>query len=150
MMTILGNKLGISASVLALLVLSPLSETLEAAKDSKSFAVFMNESRADVQINVVSEDKRDKAVLPLRPGTIEGALFSGGHVELRTSSKDMVSGRLLFACPLPTAVSAPEFMEKSTQTFYFRIVGGKVILLKPTHLTSKERKWLKERTRQGW
>ncbi len=151
MMTIfLGNKLIMWASVLTILVLSPLSETLAATKDSKPFAVFINEGRADVQIDVVSEDKKDKAILPLRPGTIEGALFSGGHVELHTSSKNMVSGRLLFTRLLPTPMSAPEFMEKGTRTFYFRVADGKIVLVKPTDLTLKERKWLKERTAAGW
>jgi hypothetical protein len=148
--TLLGNKFSVSATALSLLVLSALSETLGATSDLKAIAVFINEGRAEIQVNVISADKKDKTILPLRPGTIERTLFVGGQVELRTSSKDIVSGRLLFTRLLPTPMTAPEFMEKGTRTFYFRVVDEKIVLMKPTDLTSKERKWLKERTKGGW
>jgi hypothetical protein len=147
---LLGSKFSMAASVLSLLVLSATSKSSGAIGDIEANAVFINEGRAEIQVNVISEDKKDKTILPLRPGTIERTLFAGGHVELYTSSKDIVSGRLLFTRLLPTPMTGPEFMEKGTRTFYFRVVGGKIILVKPTDLTSKERKWLKERTKEGW
>src|SRR5205085_8288054 len=151
MMTmLLGNKFSIATSVLSLLVLSATSKELGATGDSEAIAVFINEGRAEIQVNVISEDKKDGTILPLRPGTIERTSFAGGQVKLYTSSKDIVSGRLLFTRSMPTPTTAPEFIEKGTRTFYFRVVGGKIILVKPTDLTSKERKWLKERTKGGW
>src|SRR5436190_19930580 len=139
MMTILlGNRFSIAASVLSLLVLSALPETLGAIGASEAIAVFINEGR-EIQVNVISEDKKDETIFPMRPGTIERTSFAGGQVKLYTPSKDIVSGRLLFTRSMPTPMSAPEFMEKGTRTFYFRVVGGKIILVKPRDLISKER-----------
>jgi hypothetical protein len=143
-------KSGISASMLGLLMLGALSGTLATTPDIGAIAVFINEGVAEVQVNVISEDKSDETVLPMRPGTIERTSFTGGQVKLYTPSKDIVSGRLLFSLRLPSPTTAPDFFEKQTRTFYFRVAGGKVTLLKPTDLTSKERKWLKERAKQGW
>jgi hypothetical protein len=129
-----------------------LPEALSAPRDRKPFFVFINEGRAKIQIEVVSDDKNDKIVLPLRPEAIEGAVSPGGRGEARlyTSSKDMVSGRLLFTRSLPTPMTAREFFETKTASFYFRVVDHKIILVKPADLTPKERRWLKERTRGGW
>jgi hypothetical protein len=150
MTMLLGNKFNIAASVLSLLVLRATPKALGAIGDIEANAVFINEDRAEIQVNVISEDKKDKTILPLRPGTIERTLFAGGQVKLYTPSKDIVSGRLLFTRSMPTPMTAPKFFERSTRTFYFRVVGGKIILVKPTDLTAKERKWLTERTKRGW
>lgn len=151
MMTIVaGNKFRISAAVMSLLTLSAVSKTLATRQGIGAIAVFINEGHINIQVDVVSEDKKDKTILPLHPGQMERTSFAGGHVELRTSSKNIVSGRLLFTRSMPTPVTAPELMEKDTRTFYFRVVGRKISLVKPTDLTSKERKWLTERTKEGW
>jgi hypothetical protein len=127
-----------------------LPETSPATEPDKAIAVFMNEGHVPIQVNVISEDKTDETVFPLRPGQMERTLFARGHVELHTSSKDIVSGRLLFTRSMPTPTSAPEFMEPRTRAFYFRVVGGNISLVKPTALTAKERRRLGERTKQGW
>src|SRR5205814_9816672 len=92
----------------ALLTILILPEALSAPRDRKPFFVFINEGPAKIQIEVVSDDKKDKVILPLRPEAIEGALSPGGRGEaqLYTSSKDMVSGRLLFNRSLPTPMTA--------------------------------------------
>src|SRR2546423_14699530 len=150
MAIISGNKFWISTTVVSLLALSAVSKTLAARQDIGAIAVFINEGHTKIQVHVVSEDKKDKTTLPLHPGQMERTSFAGGHVELYTASKDIVSGRLLFARSLPTPVTAPEFIERDTRTFYFRVVERKIFPVKPTDLTSKERKWLKERTKEGW
>jgi hypothetical protein len=143
------NRIKVLVIVTGVLALCT-AETLGSKRGNKFFAVFINASRASIQIEVISQDEKDEAVLPLRPGAIAGAMFAKGHVELRTSSKDMVSGRLLFSCSLPSPESAPEFYERTTGTFYFRVVEGKVVLVKPENLTLKERKRIAELTKAGW
>jgi hypothetical protein len=139
-----------SVGVLSLLALSAASQAWGAIANTEAVGVFMNEGRAKIQVNVISEDRKDRTILPLRPGAIERTLYSGGQVELYTSSKDLISGRLLFTRSLPTPISASGFMEKGTRTFYFRVVDGKIILVKSSDLTPKERKWLKEKLKSGW
>lgn len=144
------NKFSFFGSVLSLLVLGALSVTLGATRESEAIGVFINEG-VEIQITVISEDTKDKIILPMRPRTIERAsLFTGGQAKLYTPSKNIVSGRLLFTRSLPTPSTSPDFMEKGTRTFYFRVVGGKIILVKPRDLTSKERKWLEEKRKEGW
>lgn len=150
MITNLRNQCKICASLICLAVLSSTAQILGTLQGNEAIAVFINEGRAGIQVNVVSEDKTDKTVLPLHPKQIERTLFKRGQVELYAASEDMVSGRLLFTQRLPTPNTAPEFMEKPTRTFYFRVADGKITLVKPVDLTSKERKWLKEKAKQGW
>lgn len=147
---IMTNKFSLLASVLTLLVLGALSETSGSIPDSEANGVFINEDRATIQVEVISEDKKDKTIMILPPEAIERTLFARGQVRLYTPSDNNVSGRLLFTRSLPTPMTAPKFLEQETRTFYFRVVGRKIILVKPTDLTSKERKWLKERTKYGW
>jgi hypothetical protein len=145
----LRNRFGIFPVVCSLLVVSAFT-ALGAKRNSTAIAVFMNEGGAQIQVNVISRDKTDKTILPLRPGAIERTLFTAGELELYTPSEDVVSGRLLFTLSLPTPATAPEFMEKGTRTFYFRIVDEKIKLVKARDLTPKERNSLAERTKRGW
>ena|SRR5438874_12685753 len=137
-------------AVFSLLALSAASQALGAIENTETVGVFMNEGHAKIQVNVISEDRKDRTILPLRPGAIERTLYSGGQIELYTSSSDLVSGRLLFTRSLPTPLSASEFMEKGTRIFYFRVIDGKIMLVKSSDLSPKERKWLRERTKRGW
>jgi hypothetical protein len=136
---------------LVLLALINRSETLGATRDVGASAVFINEGRAKVQINVISKDTREQGVMILPPRAIErSVLFAGGQVRLYTPSKDIVSGRLLFSRSLPSPTTAAEFLEKESRTFYFRVAGRKITLIKPTELSPKEKTWLAERTKGGW
>jgi hypothetical protein len=144
------NKFSLFGSVLSLLVLSALSVTLGATRDIEANGVFINEGHLRIQINVISKDRKETTIFTLRPGTIDRTLFAGGQVKLYTVSKDTFSGRLLFTRSLPTPLTAPQFLEQDTHSFYFRVVDGKIILVKPRDLTSKERKWLEEKRKEGW
>jgi hypothetical protein len=150
MMTVSPSHTKISAAVVWLLVLSALSEAPAAGRETGVIAVFINEAHTNVQIDVVSEDKKDKTILPLHPRQMERTASSRGHVELRTASKDIASGRLLFSRSMPTPISAPDFMERRTRTFYFRVVDAKILLVKPKDLTVEERRRLDERMKEGW
>jgi hypothetical protein len=129
---------------------SAFTASLGAKPADEAIAVFMNEGSTPIQVNVISRDKTDKTILPLRPGAIEHTLFSGGEAKLYTQSEDVVSGRLLFTLLLPTPMRAPEFMEKEARTFYFRVVDDKIKLVKASDLTPKERKRLAEKAKRGW
>jgi hypothetical protein len=150
MITVPRSKTRRFAAVASVLVLSTVSQGSAARQDITAIAVFMNEGRTNIQVDVVSEDKKDKTILPLHPGQMERTSFSRGHVELHTVSTDIVSGRLLSSRSMPTPISAPEFMEPRTRTFYFRVVGAKILLVKLTDLTAEERRRLDERTKEGW
>ena len=150
MITVSAIHAKVAAAVASLLVLSGMSEASAAGQETGAIAVFMNEGHTNIQVDVVSHDKKDKTILPLHPRQMERTSFSRGHVELHTASKDIVSGRLLFSRSMPTPISAPNFMEPRTRTFYFRVVDTKILLLKPKDLTVEEKRRLDEKTKEGW
>jgi hypothetical protein len=138
-------------TALGLLALVALSETLGAVRDTDATGIFINGSHVKIQVSVVSKDEKEAGEMVLPPEAIErSVLFAGGRAKLYTPSKDVVSGRLLFTLPLPTPTTAPEFFERSTRRFYFRVIDRKIVLVRPGDLTSKEKEWLRERTRAGW
>ena len=63
-------KAKISAAVASLLVLSAVSQGSAARQDITAIAVFMNEGRTNIQVDVVSEDK-NRAYRSKRRSTID-------------------------------------------------------------------------------
>jgi hypothetical protein len=104
---------------------------------------YLNEGRSLIEIDLVSKDGRETTNIPLPPGRIDHAAIGEGQTRIYTPAEEIAKRRLLSTIPTPTLRTAPEFFEKETRTFYFRITEGKVILVKPRDLTASERKRLK-------
>jgi hypothetical protein len=138
------SKLRLCVWLLSVLVLSTRSKASPAPLGDQVYGVFFNEGRSAVQLNIINLKKKSAGIGSLSAGeTTIIDLRNGDEARVYTPSKDMLSGRLLSTCPLPIPSSSPEYFENATRTFYFRIVGGKVVLLKPRDLTAEERKQVK-------
>jgi len=124
------------------LILGTQSEAAPPTVRPEVSGTYFNEDRIPVELNLISKDGKEGTIIPLPPGRLERAVISEGQTKVYTPSKKMATRRLLSTSPTPTPKSAPEFFENATRTFYFRIIGGKVILVKPRDLTTNERKRL--------
>ena len=135
------SKLHLCGSLLSVLILSTRPSASAAPRSGQVYGVFFNESRSAVQLNIINLKKKSTGIGSLFAGeTTIIDLHNGDEAKVYTSSKDMFSGRLLSTRPLPTPRVSPELFENATRTFYFRIVGGRIVLLKPGDLTTGERK----------
>lgn len=108
-------------------------------RPSKVIGTYFNEGRIFVELNLISKDGKEGSIIPLPAGRIDRAVISGGLTKVYIPSEEMAKRRLLSTSQTPTPKSAPEFLETETRTFYFRVVGGKVTLVKPQNLTADER-----------
>lgn len=104
---------------------------------------YLNEGRSLIELDLVSKDGSETTNIPLSPGRIDHAVIGEGQTKVYTPAEEIAKRRLLSTIPTPTPKTAPEFFEKETRTFYFRIIAGKVTLVKPRDLTTNERKRLK-------
>lgn len=137
------SGLRLFASLFGLLVLNTQCNASEWARDTDVVGVFFNEAHRTLQLNVISADKKDTTIMTLSPGEIGSTAIIEGEARVYTPSKSMTSGRLLSTCSVPNPTAAPGFFEKTTRTFYFRIVGETLKLVKPRDLTAAERRRLK-------
>jgi len=136
-------------SLFALLVLATQSEARsQATARADVIGTYFNEDKILVELNLISKDSKEGTIIPISPRRIDRALITEGQTKLYIPSDQMAKRRLLSTMATPTPKSAPEFFEKETRTFYFRIVGGKVSLVKPQGLTLDERKRLKAAIRE--
>ena len=130
-------------SLFVLLILVAQSEGASGKeKDSEVVGTYFNEDRVLLELNLISKDGRDISIIPIEPGRIDRAVISEGLTKLYIPSEEMATRRLLSTSPTATLKSAPEFCERETGTFYFRVIHGEVILVKPKDLTATERKRL--------
>lgn len=130
-------------SLFLVLILVAQSEAAwRRGKDSEIVGTYFNEDRMLVELNLISKDGSDISIIPLEPRRIDRAVIGPGLTKLYIPSEEMATRRLLSTSPTPTLKSAPEFFDKETGTFYFRISRGKVILVKPKDLTAAERQRL--------
>lgn len=104
---------------------------------------YLNEGRSLIELELISKDGRETTNIPLSPGRIDHAVIGEGKTRVYTPAEAIAKRRLLSTISTPTPRTAPEFFEKETRTFYFRIIAGKVILVKPRDLTASERKRLR-------
>ena len=104
---------------------------------------YLNEGRSLIEIDLISKDGRETTNIPLSPGRIDHAAIGEGQTRIYTPAEEIAKRRLLSTIPTPTPRTAPEFFEKETRTFYFRIIAGKITLVKPQELSPSERKRLK-------
>lgn len=143
------NRFSKYISLFALLVLATQSEAHpQATTRAEVIGTYFNEDKVLLELNLISKDGKEGAIIPISPGRIDRALITEGQTKLYIPSNQMAKRRLLFTMATPTPKSAPEFFEKKTRTFYFRILGGKVSLVKPQALTLDERKRLKAAIRE--
>src|SRR6266446_5480880 len=144
------SRLRLCVWLLSVLILSTRSNASSAPRSEQVYGVFFNEGRAAVQLNIINLKKKSTGIGSLFAGeTTIIDLHNGDEAKVYTPSKDMLSGRLLSTCPLPTPSASPEFFENATRTFYFRIVGGKVVLLKPRDLSAGEKKQVEAYKREA-
>ena len=130
----------------SLFVVLILATQFEAASRTATppeiIGTYFNEGPILVELNLISKDGREVTMIPFTPGRIVRAAISEGQTKVYIPSKEMATRRLLSTSPTPTPKSAPAFFERETRTFYFRIISGKVILIKPRDLTTNEKKRL--------
>jgi hypothetical protein len=144
MTTILFRKgLRLFASLSFLLFLNTRCDASELTTIREVTGVFFNVGNGTVQLNVRSADKKDTTIMTLSSGQVGSTATVKGEVRVLTPSKNMTSGHLLSSCQVPDPEAAPEFFEKTTRMFYFRIDGGKVTLVKPRDLSGPERRRVK-------
>jgi hypothetical protein len=105
----------------------------------KVIAIYFNEGRVLIELNLISKDGKEGTIIPLLPGRIERVAISEGKTKVYIPSEQMATRRLLSTSTTPTPKSAAEFSERETRSFYLRVVGGKVILVKPRDLSADER-----------
>ena len=118
MTTVPRSKAKISAAVASLLVLSAVSQGSAARQDITAIAVFMNEGRTNIQVDVVSEDKKDKTILPLHWADGAHLIQSRTCRASHTASKDIVSGRLLSSRSMPTPSLHPSSWSRTLGHLY--------------------------------
>lgn len=149
MILTVGSRLSLKAALAGVLFLSGLAESAPlAAKESSVIGTYLNEGTRPVELNVISKDGADTSVINLWVGRIARAVLTEGRTKVYTPSESMASRRLLSTGVTPTPESAPEFFEKKTRMFYFRVVGGKVTLVRPEDLTVKEKERLRSFKRE--
>jgi hypothetical protein len=139
----------IAARLLSILILSnQFQAALLQAKESPIIGTFFNEGHSTVEVNVVSKDGRDTTVLTFSPGQIDRAIIEAGVIKVYTPAEKVSLRRLLSTRTTPTVGLEPEFFDQKARTFYFRVVDGKVTLIKPAQLTSEERRHFEAYLRQ--
>ena len=124
---------------------APLSQ---AASDTDVLAIYFNEGESLVEIDILSKDGREGTNIPLSAGRIDRAVISEGRMKVYAPAKEMAKRRLLSSIATPSPGSSPQFFDKMTRSFYFRIVGGKITLIRPQDLTTDEKKRLKTAMRE--
>lgn len=130
--------------LLTLLVLvAQVAPFSQAASDAEVIGTYFNESKTLVELEIISRDGKERTVIPITPGRIDRALITEGQTRLYLPAEQRSDRRLLSTIRTPTPKSRPGFFDEAKRTFYFRIVGRKVILLKPQDLTADERRRLK-------
>jgi hypothetical protein len=144
MILTVGSRLSLKAALAGVLFLSGLAEAAPpAARKSKVIGTYLNEGPHSIELNVISKDGADTSIINLWVGRIARVVITEGWTKVYTPSESMASRRLLSTRATPTPESAPEFFEKKSRTFYFRVVGGKVTLVRPQDLTVKEKERLR-------
>ena len=147
--TMIGRSLHLWVGLVAVLILSAQSEAASrGVRGSEVIATFFNEGHSTVQLNLISKDGRDTTILTFSPGQIERAVIHEGQIKVYTPSERLSSRQLLSTREMPTPRLAAEFFENATQTFYFRVSGKNVTLVKPRNLTVRERSRLQAYKRQ--
>ncbi len=131
-------------ALMSVLLLGGIAEAASpVTRESKVIGTYLNEGTRSVELNLISTDGADTSIINLWVGRIARAVITEGHTKVYTPSENLASRRLLSTRKTPTPESAPEFLEKKTRTFYFRVVGGKVVLIRPQDLTPKEKERLR-------
>ena len=128
--------------IFAIAIAVPL-EAIAARSSSRVFGTFLNEGNILIEIDVVSQDGREGITIPLDPGHIDRTNICPGTTKLYLPSRNGEERRMLWSGPTPTPASAPDYFEKRTRMFYFRIVARKVVLVRPSDLTDVERRNIK-------
>jgi hypothetical protein len=142
MKTILfGNGPRLCVSLLTVLFTCTRSDASD-SRSARTIAVFLNGGPRTVQINVVSADGKETTVMTLSPDQIGSSVTVAGEARIYAPSKNMMSGRLLSSCSVPSPDAARRFFEESSGTFFFRIARDKVKLIAPRDLTVGERRRL--------
>jgi hypothetical protein len=111
-----------------------------ARSSSKFFGTYLNEGSILIEIDIVDTDGREGVTIPLEPGHVEKTSIPAGTTKLYLPSRNGHKRRMLWSGPTPTPMSAPAYFEKKAEMFYFRIIGKKVILVKPRDLTDGEKR----------
>ena len=104
---------------------------------------YLNEGRSLIEVELITRDGREATTIPLSPGRIDRALIRDGKTMIYTPSDESGNRRLIYTIATPTPRTAPQFFERSTRTFYFRIIAGKISLVRPRDLTAAERNRLR-------
>jgi hypothetical protein len=133
-------------AILAVLLVAEV-KVAASTSSSKFLGTYLNEGNALIEIDIISRDGKDGVTIPLEPGHIERTTISPGTTKLCLPSRNGQERQTLWSGPTPTPTSAPGYFDKRTRMFYFRIIGKKLILVRPQDLTDVERtkiKWYDE------
>ena len=109
---------------------------------------YLNEGKTTVELNMISADGHEGTEITLDPGRINRAVIIAGQTKLYTPFGTTVTKRLLSTHHTPTPESHPEFFDARGRSFYFRIVGRNLTLVKRQDLTVAERQRLQAFKRQ--
>jgi hypothetical protein len=137
------NQLRHCTIVIFALLLVPQLKARSASPSSKFFGTYLNEGKILIEIDIVTRDGKEGVTIPLEPGHIEKTSIPPGMTKLYLSSRAGEKRRLLWSAPTPTPKSALSFFEKKTRMFYFRIIGNKILAVKPKDLTDVEKRKIK-------
>jgi hypothetical protein len=128
--------------IFALALVSPLKGATPKSYP-RYFGTYLNEGDILIEIDIVSKDGREGTTIPLDPNHIDRTDITPGTTRLYLPSRSGEKRRLLWSGPTPTPTTVPGYFEKETRMFYLRIIGRKVILVKPRDLTDVERRNIK-------
>ena len=131
------------AIVILTVLLGQQVKAATARSSSKFFGTYLNEGSILIEIDIVSGDSREGVTIPLEPGHIEKTSIPPGTTKLYLPSRNGQKRRMLWSGPTPTPMSEPDYFDKKAQMFYFRIMGKKVVLVRPRDLTDGERRKIK-------
>jgi hypothetical protein len=109
---------------------------------------YLNEGKTTVEVNMISADGHDGTEITLDPGRIDRAVIVAGQTKLYTPFGTVETKRLLSTHSTPTPESHPQFFDAHGRSFYFRIVGRSLTLVKRQDLTVAEKKRLQAFKRQ--
>ena len=126
----------------SLVICAPLHAGPKKRVSRDYIGTYLNEGKTTVELNMISADGHEGTEITLDPGRIDRAVIVAGQTKLYTPFGTRETKRLLSTHRTPTLESHPQFFDARGRSFYFRIVGRHLTLVKRQDLTVAERQRL--------
>jgi len=105
------------------------------------FGMFENAGPDSVRLVKVNDAENQMFHMTLAPGDIDKTVITDGKIGVFALSPDSSPVRLLSVYPIPASNSAPNYFDKSTQTFYFRVANGTISPVRPDKAQRMRKRW---------